>query len=44
VAGEALQVADRRELYWLLTLVAAGLLLAEVAFTVREYHKNRLRL
>lgn len=44
VAGETLQVADRRELYWLLTLVAAALLLAEVAFTVREYHKNRLRL
>lgn len=43
-SGETLQVADRRELYWLLTLVAAALLLAEVAFTVREYHKNRLRL
>lgn len=44
VAGESLQVADRRELYWLLALLAAALLLTEVAFTLREYHKNRLRL
>lgn len=43
-SGETLQVADRRELYWLLTLLATALVLAEVAFTVREYHKNRLRL
>jgi hypothetical protein len=44
VSGETRQVADRRELYWLLTMLAAALVLAEVAFTLREYHKNRLRL
>lgn len=41
-SAQALQVSDRREFYWLLTLLAAVLILAEVAFTLREYHKNRL--
>ncbi|MDF2824249.1 MAG: hypothetical protein K0R68_1657 [Mycobacterium sp.] len=41
-SADALQVGDRREFYWLLTLLAAVLLLAEVGLTLREYHKNRL--
>ncbi|MET0898515.1 MAG: VWA domain-containing protein [Mycobacterium sp.] len=41
-SGESLQVADRRELYWLFTLLAAALILGEIALTLREYHKNRL--
>ncbi|WP_197380843.1 VWA domain-containing protein [Mycolicibacterium mengxianglii] len=41
-SADTLQVADRRELYWLLTALAAALLLAEFALTLREYRKNRL--
>lgn len=40
---ESVQVADRREFYWAAALLAALLLLAEIAFTLREYHRNRLR-
>ena len=41
-AGETLQVAERREFYWLLALLAAALVLVEFGLTLREYHKNRL--
>lgn len=41
-SGESLQVADRREIYWLFTLLAAALVLTEIAFTGREYLKNRM--
>jgi Ca-activated chloride channel homolog len=40
---ESVQVADRHEFYWAAALLAALLLLAEIAFTLREYHRNRLR-
>ncbi|AQA01091.1 hypothetical protein BVC93_00180 [Mycobacterium sp. MS1601] len=42
--AEPVHVADRYEFYWLLALLASALLLAEIAATLREYHKNRLRL
>ncbi|CAN5546018.1 hypothetical protein BH11ACT6_BH11ACT6_55430 [soil metagenome] len=41
-SGESLQVADRREIYWLFTLLASALVLTEIAFTGREYLKNRM--
>jgi len=40
---QSVQVADRHEFYWVAALVAALLLLAEIASTLREYHRNRLR-
>jgi hypothetical protein len=36
------QLIERRELYWLFTLLAAGLTLAEIIMTIREYRRNRI--
>jgi Ca-activated chloride channel homolog len=36
------QLIERQELYWLFTLLAAGLLLAELVLTIREYRRNRM--
>jgi Ca-activated chloride channel homolog len=36
------QLIERRELYWLFTLLAAALLLAEIVLTIREYRRNRM--
>lgn len=36
------QMIERQELYWLFTLLAAALLLAELMATIREYRQNRL--
>jgi hypothetical protein len=36
------QLIERRELYWLFTLLAAVLLLAEIVFTIHEFRRNRM--
>ena len=36
------QMIERRELYWLFTLLAAVLMLAELAATIREFRRNRM--
>ncbi|MGB3485227.1 MAG: VWA domain-containing protein [Mycobacterium sp.] len=41
VSGEAVEVTERRELYWLFALLAAGLMLVEMTLTLREYRRTR---
>nr|WP_128618688.1 hypothetical protein [Mycobacterium lepraemurium] len=36
------RLVERREMYWVFTLLAAGLLLQETALTIREYRRNRM--
>jgi Ca-activated chloride channel homolog len=36
------QLVERRELYWVFTLLAAALLLGEMVLTIREYRRNRM--
>lgn len=36
------QMIERQELYWLFTLLAAALLLADLVASIREYRRNRL--
>ncbi|GFG64105.1 hypothetical protein MKUB_15950 [Mycobacterium kubicae] len=36
------QLLGRLELYWVFTMLAAALVLAEVALTVRDYRRNRM--
>ncbi|MCV7197272.1 VWA domain-containing protein [Mycobacterium angelicum] len=36
------QFIERHEWYWLFTLFAAALLLAEIGLTIREYRRNRM--
>jgi Ca-activated chloride channel homolog len=36
------QLVDRREMYWLFTLLAAALILVEIVLTIREYRRNRM--
>lgn len=36
------QLLERREMYWVFTLTAAGLVLVEIALTIREYRRNRM--
>jgi Ca-activated chloride channel family protein len=38
----AVEVVERAELYWVLSLLAATLLLLEVYLTVREFRRNRM--
>jgi Ca-activated chloride channel homolog len=38
----SVDVIERTELYWVLTLVAAALLLLELYLTVREFRRNRM--
>ncbi|WP_306062677.1 hypothetical protein [Mycobacterium colombiense] len=40
--GRGGDAADRTELYWLPALVAAGLLLAEIYLSVREFRRGRI--
>lgn len=40
--GSGGDAADRTELYWLPALVAAGLLLAEIYLSVREFRRGRI--
>lgn len=41
-AGTRAEAADQRELYWLPALLAAGLLIAEIYLSVREFRRGRL--
>ncbi|OBJ48083.1 VWA domain-containing protein [Mycobacterium sp. 1423905.2] len=36
------QLLGRLELYWILTMIAAALLLGEMALTIRDYRRNRM--
>jgi hypothetical protein len=38
----SVDVVERTELYWVLTLPAAALLLLELYLTVREFRRNRM--
>lgn len=40
--GSGRNIADRTELYWLPALLAAGLLLAEIYLSVREFRRGRI--
>ncbi|OBJ15576.1 vWA domain-containing protein [Mycobacterium colombiense] len=41
-SGSGADAADRTELYWLPALLAAGLLLAEIYLSVREFRRGRI--
>lgn len=39
---KASKIVERRELYWLFSLIAAVLLLIEIVLTIREFRRNRM--
>ncbi len=41
-ALRASKFVERRELYWLFTMLAAALVLAEIVMTIREFRRNRM--
>ncbi|GAS91304.1 vWA domain-containing protein [Mycolicibacterium brisbanense] len=38
----ASKLVERRELYWLFTMLAAALVLGEIVLTIREFRRNRM--
>lgn len=38
----AAQLSERHELYWVFTMLAAVLLVAEIGLTIRQYRRNRM--